>query len=220
MSDDFDFEPIRGLPELPPEGERILWQGAPDMRRHAWHTFHIREVTFYFAVLVAAQPLLALLRGTPLAETLRPALWVMAAAMAGIAMLVVLAWASARSTVYTITNKRLVLRIGMALPITINLPYAVISGAGLKTWRDGTGDLPVGIQSGQRISYVILWPHARPWRLSRPEPMLRALPDAAHVADTLAGALSSHASVARPLRTIAPTAANDMLVPQNMAASI
>ena len=29
-TDDVQVEPIRGLPELPPEGERILWQGAPD----------------------------------------------------------------------------------------------------------------------------------------------------------------------------------------------
>ncbi len=49
MSDDFAFEPIRGLPEMPPEGERILWQGSPDWRALAWRVFHIREVTFYFA---------------------------------------------------------------------------------------------------------------------------------------------------------------------------
>jgi hypothetical protein len=30
--DDFKFEPIRGLPEQLPEGEHILWQGAPDPR--------------------------------------------------------------------------------------------------------------------------------------------------------------------------------------------
>ena len=27
--DDFDFEPVRGLPQVLPEGERLLWQGAP-----------------------------------------------------------------------------------------------------------------------------------------------------------------------------------------------
>lgn len=31
--DDVQVEPIRGLPELPPEGEHILWQGAPDPGR-------------------------------------------------------------------------------------------------------------------------------------------------------------------------------------------
>ena len=28
--DDFDQEPIRGLPEMLPEGETILWHGAPN----------------------------------------------------------------------------------------------------------------------------------------------------------------------------------------------
>jgi len=30
--DDFAGEPVRGLPEKLPAGERILWQGMPD-----WH---------------------------------------------------------------------------------------------------------------------------------------------------------------------------------------
>lgn len=219
MSDDFDFEPIRGLPEVPPEGERILWQGAPDWRAHAWRTFHIREVSFYFAVLITAQPVLALVQGTPVTDTFKPAAWIMLAAIAGIAMLAILAWASARSTVYTITNKRLVLRIGMALPVTINLPYAVIAGAGLKTWSDGTGDLPVGIQPGERISYVVLWPHARPWRLMRPEPMIRAIPDAAGVADILGRALAAHVGAAGTVRTVVPAPANDVIMPRTLAAS-
>ena len=33
--DDFNFEPIRGLPEQLPEGEHILRQGSPDPRRLA-----------------------------------------------------------------------------------------------------------------------------------------------------------------------------------------
>jgi hypothetical protein len=28
--DDFAFEPVKGLPELPPEGEHLLWQGRPN----------------------------------------------------------------------------------------------------------------------------------------------------------------------------------------------
>ncbi|HBB55427.1 MAG TPA: phosphopantetheine adenylyltransferase, partial [Hyphomonadaceae bacterium] len=29
MTKEFDFEPVRGLPEALPAGEAILWQGAP-----------------------------------------------------------------------------------------------------------------------------------------------------------------------------------------------
>lgn len=37
--DDFAVEPIPGLPELPPEGEHILWQGAP-----CWHALARYEI--------------------------------------------------------------------------------------------------------------------------------------------------------------------------------
>lgn len=216
--DDFAFEPIPGLPERPPEGERILWQGSPDWRGLAWRAFHIREVAFYFAVLIAAQPALALLQGSSLAATARPAAWLVLAAAAAIGVLTLLAWAYARSTVYTITNRRIVLRIGVALPITINLPFAVVAAAGLNDRRGG-GDIVLGIQPGERVSYAVLWPHVRPWRLSRPEPMLRSLPEAGRVADLLARALAAHAGLPGTVRTAAPVAANDARLPQGVAAA-
>ena len=43
-----DFEPIRGLPGPLPEGETILWQGAPDWRVLAVQAFHVRAVAIYF----------------------------------------------------------------------------------------------------------------------------------------------------------------------------
>ena len=43
----------------------------------------------------------------------------------GIAL--VFAWASARTTVYTITNRRVVMRFGIALPMTLNLPFTLIA---------------------------------------------------------------------------------------------
>jgi hypothetical protein len=49
--DDFNFEPIRGLPEKLPEGEHILWQGAPDPRRLAREALGVRWVAAYFILL-------------------------------------------------------------------------------------------------------------------------------------------------------------------------
>ena len=37
-----------------------------------------------------------------------------------------LAWLTSRNTVYTITNKRVVMRIGIVLSVTFNLPLRVI----------------------------------------------------------------------------------------------
>jgi len=217
--DDFAFEPIPGLPARPPEGEAILWQASPDWRGLAWRAFHLREVTFYFAALVAAQPVLALLQGTAVSATLLPMTWVALAGFLAIGILGMLAWLSARGTVYTITSRRLVLRFGIALPMTINLPFAVIAEAGLRLRRGGRGDLPIGLAAGERVSYIVLWPHARPWRMGRPEPMLRELPEAASVADILARALAAHAGALVPTRQPASIAANDPRLPQGKAAA-
>ena len=53
MSDDIHVEPLRGLPEPLPAGERILWQGAPDWRALAVDVFHVRAVWIYGALLIA-----------------------------------------------------------------------------------------------------------------------------------------------------------------------
>ena len=46
-----DYEPVPGLPERLPEGETILWQGAPMAQSFARYAFHIRAVAAYFALL-------------------------------------------------------------------------------------------------------------------------------------------------------------------------
>ena len=51
--DDVQVEPIRGLPELPPEGEHILWQGAPDPWTLALQALNTGWVAGYFALLAA-----------------------------------------------------------------------------------------------------------------------------------------------------------------------
>jgi hypothetical protein len=112
--------------------------------------------------------------------------------VAAIGMLLFLAWLTARFSVYAITNRRLILRIGIALPLTINLPFGSIQSAALKLFADGCGDIPILLRDGAPFGYVVLWPHARPWRVRRPEPMLRAVPDAEHVARLLAAAVSAN----------------------------
>src|ERR1700753_3000513 len=50
--DEFDFEPVPGLPaELPP-GEKLLWQGSPTWSATASRVLHIRAVSVYFVVIL------------------------------------------------------------------------------------------------------------------------------------------------------------------------
>lgn len=180
MSAEYDLEPIRGLPGNLPEGEHILWQGAPSWRRLARDAFKTRWIAAYFAALL----LWAAIDGNASGFAMT-----LAVGAAGLTLLHMLAWLAARATVYTITNRRVVFRFGIALPKCVNLPMTAISGAGLKCNADGTGDIPLALSGANRLGYVQFWPHARPWKVAAPEPMLRALPDVARVAALLSEAL-------------------------------
>jgi len=196
--DDFDFDPVRGLPEVLPAGERMLWQGSPRWQDMALHAFHVRKVAVYFAVITLSVVVLRLADGATLLDALKPVLWYLPLTLVAVGLLSGLAWASAKTTIYTITTKRIVLRIGIALPMSLNVPFSLIENAGLRTYASGAGDLPVELKGDDRVAWLILWPHARPFHLKNPQPMLRAVPQAETVAKLLADALQGKATVSIP----------------------
>ena len=195
---EYAHEPVRGLPGHLPAGERILWQGSPSWRPLARRAFHTHLVAAYFAVLVAwGGATAAMGHGSLLSGVGVTA----AVGVAALALLAGLAALAARATVYTITNRRVVLRFGIALPKCVNLPFAQIASAGLQVHADGSGDLPLAI-ARSRLGWLHLWPNVRPWRLGTPEPMLRALAHPAEVAAILADALK--AAQPRPTLAVVP----------------
>ncbi len=178
-----EFEPVWGLPEELPEGEKILWQGQPEFWSLARRAFHLVGLTMYFIALLAWLALSSqesVLSSTTLAGSL---------ALTALALFATLAWFTCRTTVYTITTRRVVMRIGIALQINLNLPFTQIQSAQLKPFRDGTGDIPLDLSGDERVAYLLLWPHARPWRVRQPQPMLRSVPQADQIAELLAQAL-------------------------------
>jgi hypothetical protein len=191
MSGDFDFEPVRGLPGYLPAGETLLWQGAPDLRSTALRVFHIRKIAIYFALLAAWRLGQALAEGETLPRAAYGTLPLLGLGTAALAILSVLVWLVCRTTVYSITSRRVVMRIGVALPIHFNLPFMVIDKAALKLYGDATGNISLKLTDENRLAYLVLWPHARPWRLARSEPMLRFVPEAAKVAQILGQAVAA-----------------------------
>jgi hypothetical protein len=189
VTHEHDDEPVHGLPGKLPAGEAILWQGAPVWERLAVEALHLRAVAIYFLGLVVWQTGDGLTSGAPLLEALGASWAIGAAGLAAAALIAGLAILIARTTVYTITSRRIVLRIGVAFSKAINVPFAVIDKADLKAFSGGAGDLAVHVRAPHRVAALYLWPHLRPWRLANPEPMLRAVPDAAKVADILSAAL-------------------------------
>lgn len=180
-----DSEPVRGLPALLPPGERVLWQGAPAWRSLALHAYRLRELSVYFMLIVAARGAYLLASGATLETALRGCLGPVVFSLLSLGLLAAVAALAARSTVYTITTRRVVVRQGIALASSVNLPFAAIESADLRMHADGTGDLALQMNRDERISYLWLWPHVRPWRITHPQPSLRSLRDAARAAEVL-----------------------------------
>ncbi len=186
-----ETEPQRGLPQALPPGEQQLWQGAPDWRVLARRGFHLPWFAAYFAFLLAWRLASQLADGaswTELAATVGRTAVLAAPVLAFIALL---AWLVGRTTLYTLTDRRLVLRIGVVLSVSFNLPLRRIESAQLRRHADGSGDITLRLHPDDRIGALHLWPHVRPWRFARAEPMLRALPAVEPVGRLLAQALAA-----------------------------
>ncbi|MEM6387747.1 MAG: photosynthetic complex putative assembly protein PuhB [Pseudomonadota bacterium] len=204
-NDEFAIEPVRGLPERPPVDEQILWQGRPDAWALTRQALSLWWVIGYFALL-AIWRVMASLDIVPLAQAIGQATpFLILAAVVG-ALLYFTAWVQARATVYTVTNKRVAMRIGAALTITINLPYTQIGSADLDLRKDGSGTIALTTIGDIQFAYLVLWPHVRPWRFPA-QPALRCIPNAEYVACLLAEAVEARASMPKIGRVVAPVAA-------------
>lgn len=163
----------------PQPDERLLWRGRPNVALLARGAFRTYWVAFYFAVLVVV-----------CLATDRPGTAAIMAggAVATLAILYFLAWLSARSTLYILTDVRLIMRIGMAIETRINVPLKQVTAAHLRDSGKGYGDIALELSGDRLLGVVLLWPHVRPWHFNRPQPMLRGIPDVARVAQLMADA--------------------------------
>lgn len=173
---EYDHEPIRGLPGELPADEHIIWQSSPDWKHLARAALHIRLSALYFGAIA----IWAVSRGDMNTATAVTVLGVVV-----ISLFTLFAWGVSRACVYTLTNKRVVLRVGVALNKCINLPLSEIESANLKMLDGGHGNIVLTLKGMPRLGYLMLWPHARSLRFVRPQPMLRAIPDARNVAAML-----------------------------------
>lgn len=190
-----EIEPLPGLPERLPEGEGILWQGSPRWWSLTSRALHLRALALYFALMVGWSTYNAATTAATFAEAAFASASSAGLALLCLAVLVVIGRALSQAAFYTITNRRVVLRVGVALPMTINIPFTAIESAAVKRHADGTEDIVLTVSPKQKIAWLALWPHARPWRVARAEPMLRAVPVTSGAAQVLARALAASASV-------------------------
>jgi hypothetical protein len=207
--DDFAFEPVRGLPEVLPDGEHILWQGAPNWWALTKDALSFWWVAGYFVFLFAWRTIGGLTSETLIQSATAASFFlVLGAIVCGLLLLTGVV--QAKSTVYTITNRRVAMRIGAALTMTLNVPFRQVKNADLSRRRNGVGTIALQLMDdGGRFSYVMTWPHVRPWRMKHPEPALRCIPDVASVAGILADAAETAVSepVIEPVTPAQPVAA-------------
>lgn len=186
---ELDVLPPRGLPDQLPEGERILWQRSPEWRPFARRVFQLYKAALYFGLLIAWVAGAAWMETGSAAAAFQSLVWTVPPAIGVLAILALLGWGYARTTIYTVTNQRVVILSGLAIPASINLPFARIESAGLNTHADGSGDIELEL-TGDRVLYTMLWPNLRLFRITRPRPVLRGLSDPQQAARSLGEALS------------------------------
>ena len=185
--DDFAAEPINGLPELPPRGEVILWQGRPNWFRLTVESLNLWWVVAYFAVLTKWR-FITVIDVLSFERAIIMTLPFVIMTLIVVLLLMLVGFIQARATVYTITNRRVAMRIGAALTVTLNIPYTQIENAAVSVGKAGCGNIALETKGVSKFSYLVLWPHIRSWKISKPEPTLRAIPDVQSVAQILAKA--------------------------------
>ncbi len=219
--DDFAFEPIPGLPGRPPKGELILWQGRPAPFALLRDAFGLKWVLGYFAVLAVWRVLASLADGG-IGQALLSAVPLGVLAGLAVAVLYGMAVWTARSTIYTLTTARVAMKVGIALPVTFNVPFAKVGGADLDLRADGSGTIALRTTGDDKIAYLIAWPHVRPWHLKVPQPAMRCVAEAETVAQMLSDAWEARRAqpqLSRAAQTPAPTATPAASTPDRPALS-
>ena len=161
----------------PAPDEKVLWKGRPSFGLLARTAFHTRTLAIYMGALAVISIATGRMDAAAVAA---------GGGIVLIALLTFLAWLSARSTLYILTDVRLIMRIGMAIETRINVPLKQVKAAHFRDRGKGHGDIAFELNGERLLGFVLLWPHVRPRRYAHPQPMLRAVPDAARLAQLIA----------------------------------
>jgi hypothetical protein len=214
-------EPVRGLPEALPAGERLTWQGKADPLTLAVHAFHIRTITLYLGLAAIIRASYDATMGKGAAEIASTTAVIALMTGLAVAVLGLMAFAMARRAVFTVTDKRVVIRHGVALKKYINIPFADIEAASIRRHAGGAGDIALSTSSGRAVPYFHLWPFARPMRFTKTVPLLRSVSNVEAAAKALATAMSEAAPEAvkiapktRPDRELRPEPVRGALNPE------
>lgn len=184
---------VHGVNEPLPPGEQLLWQGEPQPAALARHLLFVRPLAGYFGLMMLWWALANRgAAGTGL-------FWVTIGLQGALAVAVLagalgLARWIAGSTTYAITDKRIVVRLGIIFPVTVNIPLRFVVSAQSRVFRDGSGEIALQLDPREKLAWIVLFPHLRPFRFAQPEPLLRGLREPERVGRILTAAALEHSA--------------------------
>ncbi len=160
---------ITGLAEPLPDGERLLWQGAPRWQSLFVHAFHARKLVVYFGAILLLRAAFAVADGASLGSALVSAAWLLPLVGVALGVIALLAWLSRahgdlhdhRPPGRHAHRHRAVGDAQRAVPSRRGAPACAPTPTAPATCRSRHG-------GDTYIAWLHLWPHVRPWRVARP----------------------------------------------------
>jgi len=216
---EFDWEPTPGLPARLPNGENIVWQGSPHWQHMARQAFHMNKVALYFSVMILVDTYSTYKNGITVQSIMEGPALTLVLSLACLAILAGLAWLTSTVTIYTLTNKRILIRFGIAIQLTLDIPINQVVSANMIKKRNGHGDIALTLTKKKRTSYFVLWPHVRPWQFSQPQPMLRAINNVESVSMLLGEVAGKELELAESIDMDKPVIPAHTLHQENVGAS-
>jgi len=178
------FEVHKNILDAIPEGESILWKGKPSFWGFSWYFFGLKLLAFYLIILsvVFAARLTVTDFFTAFVVDFLPFL------LSGILtsfILMALAKIQSQSSVYIITENRVIIKSGAALSFLISMPFKKIKAVNLQKRKGSLGTISFELNSGKRVPYISCWPSVRPWRFKKTEPAFSCIENVDEVATIL-----------------------------------
>ena len=178
------FEAPKNILDVIPNGESILWKGRPSLWGFSWNLFGLKWITLYLSMLsiVSVARFFASDFYTAFYVDFLP--FFLSGIFASI-ILIGLAATQTYSTVYIITENRVIIKTGAALSFLISMPFKKIKEVNLQKRGASIGTISFELLSEKRVPYISCWPSVRPWKFKRTQPAFSCIGSVDEVATIL-----------------------------------
>ena len=178
------FEAPKNILDAIPNGESILWKGRPSLWGFSWNLFGLKWITLYLSILsiVSVARFFASDFYTAFYVDFLP--FFLSGIFASI-ILIGLAATQTYSTVYIITENRVIIKTGAALSFLISMPFKKIKEVNLQKRGASIGTISFELLSEKRVPYISCWPSVRPWKFKRTQPAFSCIGSVDEVATIL-----------------------------------